>query len=247
MTKIIIVGAKGRMGQAIDRISKGVEGAEVVARIDVGDSLEDVLPKGDVVIDFSHHSCGVAVAQATAKEGKALVVGTTGHSAEDKAAILAVGTQIPVIFSPNYSIGVNVLFHLTREAARLMWDADQEIIEMHHNKKKDAPSGTAARLIEILLEEKKKATGREDILMHGREGEVGARTQNEIGVHSLRGGDVVGDHTVMFASLFERVELTHKASSRDAFAIGAIRAALWLHRKGKTSGVYEMADVLGLR
>lgn len=247
MTKIIIVGSKGRMGQAIDRIARDVAGAEVVARIDMGDSLEAVLPQGDVVIDFSHHSVGVGTAKTTAKAGKMLVVGTTGHSPEEKEAILAVGKTIPMIFSPNYSIGVNVLFHLTREASRLLWDADQEIIEMHHNKKKDAPSGTAARLIDILLEEKKKITGKEDILLYGREGEVGERTKNEIGVHSLRGGDVVGDHTVMFASMFERIELTHKASNRDAFAVGAVRAALWLHGKAKPPGVYEMADVLGLR
>lgn len=244
MTRIVIVGAKGRMGQAIARLLETDSEAKVVGQIDVGDNLESVLSATDAVIDFSHHSTGLQIAKTVAAAGKVLVVGTTGHGNADRDGILEAGKKVPMIFAPNYSVGVNVLFHLTRVAAEILGeDFDQEVIEMHHRLKKDAPSGTARRLVEILADVKK--TSYEKAARHGRVGEPGARTPSEIGVHAVRGGDVVGDHTVLFAALGERVELVHKASSRDTFAAGAIRAAKWL--QGKPAGVYEMADVLGLR
>jgi 4-hydroxy-tetrahydrodipicolinate reductase len=149
--------------------------------------------------------------------------------------------KIPIVFAPNFSIGVNLLFHLTRLAAAALDDNyDREIVEMHHRHKLDAPSGTARRLADILLE-----TTAGSRVRHGREGEVGARLSREIGLHALRGGDVVGDHTVIFAADGERLELTHRASSRDTFAVGALRAAQWAHRQ--PPGLYTMQDVLGLK
>jgi 4-hydroxy-tetrahydrodipicolinate reductase len=171
------------------------------------------------------------------------VIGTTGHSAEDKKHLLAEAAKIPCVWSGNYSVGVNLLFALTRRAASVLGsDYDAEVVEMHHRFKKDAPSGTAARLLEIILEERKLTA---EALRHGREGITGERTSTEVGIHALRGGDVVGDHTVMFAALGERVELTHKASDRGIFARGAVRAAQWL--VGKPAGVHDMQDVLGLK
>ena len=147
------------------------------------------------------------------------------------------------MWSGNYSVGVNLLFALTRRASAVLGsDYDAEVVEMHHRFKKDAPSGTAARLLEIILDERKLTA---DALRHGREGITGERTSTEVGIHALRGGDVVGDHTVMFAALGERIELTHKASDRGIFARGAVRAAQWL--ADKPAGVYDMQDVLGLK
>ena len=158
-------------------------------------------------------------------------------------ALLALAAQVPCVWAGNFSVGVNLLFALTRRAAGVLGsDYDAEVIEMHHRFKKDAPSGTAARLLEIILEERKLTS---DALRHGREGIVGERTPTEVGVHSLRGGDVVGDHTVIFAALGERVELTHKASDRGIFARGALRAAQWV--VSQPPGVYDMQDVLGLK
>jgi 4-hydroxy-tetrahydrodipicolinate reductase len=243
-TKIIMVGARGRMGQAIIRLAKAGEDFEVVAEVDQGDDLASCVPLCDAIIDFSHHSTTLAVAELAAKHGKALAIGTTGHSDELKAKILAFGSKIPLIFASNYSIGVNTLFYLTRKAAEILRPGfDIEVVEMHHRHKKDAPSGTARTLVEVLCDVKGKPVS--ELARHGREGEPGPRTSEEIGVHALRGGDVVGDHTVIFAAEGERVELTHKASSRDTFAAGALRASRWL--QGKPAGVYSMFDVLGLK
>ena len=156
--------------------------------------------------------------------------------------LLALASQVPCVWSGNYSVGVNLLFALTRHAARVLGaDYDVEVVEMHHRFKKDAPSGTAARLLEILLEERKLNA---DSLRHGRRGIVGERQPSEIGVHALRGGNVVGDHTVMFAGLGERLELAHKASDRGIFARGALRAARWI--MDRPPGIFDMQDVLGL-
>jgi 4-hydroxy-tetrahydrodipicolinate reductase len=179
-----------------------------------------------------------------AEAGKALVIGTTGHSESEKAAIRAWATKVPIVWASNYSTGVNTLFWLTRKAAEILGPSfDLEVVEMHHRLKKDAPSGTATTLLEILGDVRKVQLS--EALRHGREGIVGERTASEIGIHAIRGGDVVGDHTVIFAATGERVELTHKASSRDTFANGAIRAAGWL--VGKEPGIYDMQDVLGLK
>ena len=175
----------------------------------------------------------------------ALVIGTTGHSDEQKNAIREASKTIPIVHASNFSTGVNLLFHLTRKAASILGNEtfDIEVTEMHHRHKVDAPSGTARTLLDIINEETQ--TSYEDDVTHGREGNVGPRPKGEIGMHTLRGGDVVGDHTVMFAADGERFELTHKASSRMTFATGSVRAALWL--RGKEAGLYDMQDVLGLK
>jgi len=239
--RILLNGAKGRMGQAIAAAAQSA-GATVVG-IDQGDDAASHIAACDVVIDFSFHAATPALAALAARHGKALVIGTTGHTDAEKAAIRQAASGIPVVWAGNYSIGVNLLNALVRRAASVLsagWDI--ELTEMHHRLKKDAPSGTAERLLEILREERKVAA---DQLRHGRSGLVGERTPTEIGVHALRGGDVVGDHTVLFATDGERLELTHKASSRTIFAQGALRAAAWV--VGKPAKVYGMDDVLGLR
>jgi len=242
--RLLINGAKGRMGQAIIACAKEDPEIEVVAEIDVGDNLDDALSKADAVIEFSHHAVTPAVARACAAAGKFLVVGTTGHTDAEREQIRAVASSIPLVFAPNFSVGVNTLFWLTEKAAEILGpEFDLEVVEMHHRLKKDAPSGTARRLAEILAGVRGLQYSSD--VRHGREGIVGERTSQEIGMHALRGGDVVGDHTVIFAAQGERIELTHKASSRDTFARGAIRAAKWA--RGRAAGLYDMQDVLGLR
>ncbi len=240
--RILINGSKGRMGQALLASAKDA-GLAVAAAIDIGDDLAAALPSCDIVIDFSHHTVTTNVIDLAIRHRKALVVGTTGHSSEERAKLSArASTAIPTVWASNYSVGVNVLFHLVAEAARVLDDSfDVEVIEMHHRFKKDAPSGTAASLLEILMRAREL---READLRHGRHGIVGERTKREIGVHALRGGDVIGDHTVLFAALGERVELTHKAGDRAILARGALHAARWVF--GKPAGLYDMQDVLGL-
>jgi 4-hydroxy-tetrahydrodipicolinate reductase len=242
--KVIITGSKGRMGQALVACAKNIHGLEVVAQIDKGDDLAVVIRKCDVVIDFSAHAVTVEVARLCAKHKKALVIGTTGHTDTDTFEIRSLTKKIPVVWASNFSTGVNTLFWLTRKAAEILGpDFDLEVVEMHHRLKKDAPSGTAKSLAEILAEVRKLHLS--EVARHGRHGIVGERKHSEIGVHSIRGGDVVGDHTVIFANVGERVELTHKASSRDTFANGALRAAQWLVQQ--KPGLYDMQDVLGLK
>jgi 4-hydroxy-tetrahydrodipicolinate reductase len=244
MTNIIIAGAKGRMGQALLRCAATVPAITVNGRIDLGDDLGAVLGQADVVVDFTFHESTLAFARLCAAQKKAIVIGTTGHSEAERKELTALAAEIPMVWSANYSTGVNALFWLTRKAAEILGPGfDLEILEMHHRLKKDAPSGTAATLAQILAEARNLSL--EQAARHGRHGVPGERTAGEIGLHSLRGGDVVGDHTVIFASAGERVELTHKASSRDTFALGALRAAQWV--AGKKPGLYDMQDVLGLR
>ena len=244
MTKIIITGSKGRMGQALISCAKNFRELEVVARIDKDDDLGGVIGTGDVVVDFSAHSVTPEVAALCARHHKAMVIGTTGHTDTDKFEITKVVAGIPVVWASNFSTGVNTLFWLTRKAAEILGpNYDLEVLEMHHRLKRDAPSGTAKTLAEILADVRKLHLA--EAARHGRVGIVGERMQSEIGVHSIRGGDVVGDHTVIFANIGERVELTHKASSRDTFANGALRAALWVVKQ--KPGLYTMQDVLGLK
>jgi 4-hydroxy-tetrahydrodipicolinate reductase len=244
MTKIIITGGKGRMGQALLSCAARIPELAVVGTVDQGDDLAAVIGQADVVIDFSFHSATPGVAELCARNKKAIVIGTTGHSKEEKAAIEKRKTEIPMVMATNFSTGVNTLFWLTRKAAEILGPAfDLEVVEMHHRLKKDAPSGTATTLLEILGDVRKLQL--EAALRHGRHGIVGERTKNEIGIHAIRGGDVVGDHTVIFANNGERVELTHKASSRDTFANGALRAAQWVVQR--KPGLYDMQDVLGLK
>lgn len=239
---IAINGAKGRMGQALTVAARELS-LPVGAATDAGDDLAAGLARCDVVVDFSAPGGTRALLEAAVAQRKAVVLGTTGHGADEKKALLALAAQVPCVWAGNFSIGVNLLFALTRRAAAVLGsDYDAEVIEMHHRFKKDAPSGTAARLLEIILEERKLNAA---ALRHGREGLTGERTSSEVGVHALRGGDVVGDHTVIFAALGERVELTHKASDRGIFARGALRAAQWV--VGQPPGVYDMQDVIGLK
>jgi 4-hydroxy-tetrahydrodipicolinate reductase len=243
MTKFIITGAKGRMGGALVACAAQHPELQVVGQIDQGDDLRSVIGQGDVVIDFSSHNATPAIAALCAAHKKAMVIGTTGHSDEGKTQIANCQSQIPIVLSSNFSTGVNALFWLTRKAAEILGPGfDLEVVEMHHRLKRDAPSGTAKTLAEILAAVRKQQLDK--VARYGRAGIVGERTAEEIGVHSVRGGDVVGDHTVIFAGVGERVELTHKASSRETFANGALRAAQWVVRQ--KPGLYDMQDVLGL-
>ena len=244
MTKIIITGSKGRMGQALIACAARIPEIEVAGQVDVGDDLASVIESADVVIDFSFHSATLDVAKLCVEHTKALVIGTTGHEAAEKSEIANFKSQIPIVWSSNYSTGVNTLFWLTGKAAEILGPGfDIEVVEMHHRMKKDAPSGTAGTLLEILAGVRNLQLA--EALRHGRKGITGERTAQEIGIHALRGGDVIGDHTVIFAASGERIELTHKASSRDTFANGALRAAQWI--VNRPPGLYDMQDVLGLK
>lgn len=232
------------MGRALLACAAHFPEVQVAGQIDRDDDLRAVVAQADVVIDFSSHQATAAIAQVCAEHRKAMVIGTTGHSNEDRSQITGLSSQIPMVLSSNFSTGVNTLFWLTRKAAEILGpDFDLEIVEMHHRLKRDAPSGTARTLAEILAQVRKQQL--EHVVRHGREGIVGERSSSEIGMHAVRGGDVVGDHTVIFAGLGERVELSHKASSRETFANGALRAALWV--ANRKPGLYDMQDVLGLK
>jgi 4-hydroxy-tetrahydrodipicolinate reductase len=244
MTKVIIVGAKGQMGRALLRCADGFPDLTVSGQIDLGEDLGGVIGDGDVVIDFTFHQSTVRFAQLCGANKKAMVIGTTGHTEAERGELRALAAEVPMVWSSNYSTGVNALFWLTRRAAEILGpEYDLEIMETHHRLKKDAPSGTAKTLGEILAAVRRQQL--DNVVRHGREGLVGERSAAEIGMHSIRGGDVVGDHTVLFAASGERLELTHKASSRDAFALGALRAAQWVAQK--KPGLYDMLEVLGLK
>jgi len=243
MIRVIITGAKGRMGRALIGCIPQHPQLQVTGQVDQGDELKAVIEQGDVVIDFSFHSATAGIASLCAQRGKAMEIGTTGHSTEERAKVVEFASQVPMVLSSNFSTGVNVLFWLTRKAAEILGPGyDLEIIEMHHRMKKDAPSGTAKTLSEILAKVRHQQL--EEVLRHGRVGIVGERTDSEIGMHSVRGGDIVGDHTVIFAGVAERLELTHRASSRETLANGALRAAEWI--VGRKPGLYSMENVLGL-
>ena len=238
----LLNGSRGRMGQAI-AAAAAEAGVTLCASLDADDAVADHIDACDVIIDFSSHRATEALLELALAHKKPIVIGTTGHSAEEKTRLLGLAQQVPCVWAGNFSIGVNLLFALTRRASAILGsDYDIEVVEMHHRFKKDAPSGTAARLLEIIMEERKLTAA---ALRHGREGITGERKPTEIGIHALRGGDVVGDHTVMFAAMGERLELTHKASDRGVFARGSLRAAHWL--VGRKAGLYDMQDVLGLQ
>jgi 4-hydroxy-tetrahydrodipicolinate reductase len=244
ITRVMIVGSKGRMGETLMRLAGQDPKLELISGIDKDDDALVSIDRCNVVIEFAHHSLSGNLARTAADHGKAMVIGTTGHTADERKAIEAAALRIPIVFAPNFSVGVNLLFYLTQIAAETLGeDYDQEVVEMHHRQKLDAPSGTARRLGEILAE----ASGGtyDELTLHGRHGDVGARPRREIGMHALRGGDVVGDHTVYFSTIGERLELTHRAASRDTFASGALRAAQWV--RIQKPGLYSMQDVLGLK
>ena len=237
-----INGSRGRMGQAVAAAVKEA-GLVIAAETDVGDDLRAAMARADVVIDFSSPAATPEIVRHALELGKPVVIGTTGHEAAERKRLLASAGGVPCVWAGNFSVGVNLLFALTRRASAVLGsDYDAEVVEMHHRFKKDAPSGTAARLLAIILEERKLSV---EALRHGREGLTGERKPTEVGVHALRGGDVVGDHTVIFAALGERVELSHRASDRSIFARGAVRAAQWV--VGRPAGVYDMQDVLALK
>lgn len=239
--KILLNGSKGRMGQAIMAAAPQAA-CEIVAATDVGDDPSAAIGQCDAVIDFSHHSATPGVVALAATHGKPVIIGTTGHTEEEREAILQHTDTIPVVWAGNYSIGVNVLFWLTRKAAEILGsDYDPEIVEMHHRHKIDAPSGTAERLIEVVREARGLTP---DQVQHGRAGNIGQRPNDEIGVHALRGGSVVGEHEVLFAGDGECISLSHSAGDRKIFALGALRAAKWTD--GRKPGLYRMEDVLGL-
>lgn len=266
--KIAIAGAGGRMGAANVRAFANAPGIEIVAAFDregagaigkdagilagiealgvtIGDDPESALAGADLVVDFTAPAASVALAKLAAKRGMIHIIGTTGCSAEDDAAIAAAAKAgARIVKSGNFSLGVILLASLVEKAARALGpEFDIEIVETHHGKKVDAPSGTA------LLLGKAAASGRSiDLAAHsarGRDGHTGARKPGDIGFAALRGGNVIGDHTVMFAGPTERIELTHRAEDRSLFAQGAVRAALWA--RNQKAGLYDMADVLGLK
>lgn len=240
----VLVGATERPGHpALGRDAGEVAGAGP-AGVKVADGIAAVLPGADVAIDFTAPEASVAHVRAAAAAGKAIVVGTTGLGKEHLAEIRTHAQRIPCIVSPNMSVGVNVLYRLLAEAARLLGeDYDVELFEAHHHFKKDAPSGTALKMAQVLAE----ALGRdlEKVGVYGRKGMVGERPKQEIGIHTLRAGDIVGEHTVIFGGKGERIELTHRAHSRDNFGRGALRAARFAVRAAP--GLYDMGDVLGLK
>ena len=242
--KILLCGAKGRMGQAISKIA-AEHGCEITAPIDQGDNPESRINDCDAVIDFSLADATLPMAKIASKAGKPMVIGTTGHEKSVKQEIIETMKSIPVVWAGNFSTGVNLLFYLTQQAARVLdakSDYDPEVLEMHHRLKKDAPSGTADRLLEII---KDSRDANESDISHGRNGITGERKQQEIGSHAIRGGDIVGEHTVMFAGIGERIELTHRATDRVIFAAGALRASNWVINQ--SPGLYSMQDVLGLQ
>ncbi|OAG28109.1 4-hydroxy-tetrahydrodipicolinate reductase [Thermodesulfatator autotrophicus] len=267
MVKAIVAGAAGRMGTRIIHNILDTPGIELVAAFerpdspavgkDVGeviglpnlgipieDSLEKVIDKGDVIIDFTFHEASLANARINAKYGKAMVIGTTGFSKEELEEIHELARQhFPLVQAYNMSLGINLLYKLVELATQVLGeDFDIEIVEAHHRMKKDAPSGTAIALANVIA---RTLGWDESTFRFCREGIIGERPKKEIGIQTIRAGEIVGEHTVYFAGTGERIELTHRAASRDTFARGAVKAALWV--VGKSPGVYDMHDVLGLK
>ena len=266
MIRVAVVGAAGRMGKTLIGAVTAAEGLALTAATELPDStlvgvdagelagvgklgvlishsLTKVVDDFDVVIDFTGPVATMVHLDVCRKHGKAMVIGTTGLDDGQKNTIKAASDEIGIVFAPNMSVGVNLCFRLLELAARVMGDdADIEIVEAHHRHKVDAPSGTALRMGEVVAE----ALGRDlkEVAVYGREGQTGARDPKTIGFETIRAGDVVGEHTVWFATEGERVEITHKASSRMTFAKGAARAAAWLANQDK--GLFDMQDVLGL-
>lgn len=267
MIRVVVSGAAGRMGrQVIAAIAEDDELAVYGAleapghsalgrdagayagigdnRITITDDIEAAFEEADVAVDFSSPRSSLAVIAQAVRRTIPAVCGTTGFSEDDVDKIGGLAKKIPIVMTPNMSVGVNLLFALSDEVARVLGDDfDVEIIEAHHNQKVDAPSGTARRLFEIIS----RALQRDptQVGVYGRQGMVGARPRGEIGIHAVRAGDIVGEHTILFASEGERIELVHRVTSRMALARGAVRAARWV--VGKGPGLYDMQDVLALR
>ncbi len=267
MIKAIVVGACGRMGRLlvngiaqddnmelvgaveapgvpyIGRDAGEVAGAGALG-VKVVDNLSEVIGKGDVVINFSApKESALAHLRTAVENGKPMVVGTTGFTSEEMATIRELTTRIPCVMAPNMSVGINVLLKIVRDAASVLGDDyDVEIIETHHHFKKDAPSGTANRIAQVIAE----ALGRDlkEVGIYGREGIVGERPSKEIGIHAVRAGDIVGDHIVLFGGIGERLEIIHRAQSREPYVKGALKAAKWVINAPK--GLHDISEVLGL-
>jgi 4-hydroxy-tetrahydrodipicolinate reductase len=223
--RVLLIGAAGRMGKTIIDLASSDPKIDIIARCDLGDPIESAMKSCAVAIDFSHADVITEICRAASQHRKPLVIGTTGHSKEQRKMIEETAQSVPIVFASNFSIGVNVLFWLTRKAAeQLGSDFDAAIVETHHKMKKDAPSGTAKTLAEVL-----KAAG---------------KIPSEIPIQSIREGDVVGEHTVILSGPSERLELTHRAANREIFARGALRAAKWIINQ--SPGLYSMQDVLGI-
>ena len=256
--RIVVAGAGGRMGQTLIEGVRADKSLALAAALDVrgspaigttlggvkvGSDAAKAIAAGDVLIDFTRPEGTIEHLEICARLGKSIVIGTTGFSDPLRKAILRAGRRIPIAMSPNFAVGVNALFKLAEVAAGILGDDfDVEIVEAHHRNKVDAPSGTALKLGEVVASALKRDLKKE--AAHGREGDTGVRPDRQIGFHAIRGGDIVGEHTVIFAGAGERVELTIRSQSRMTYALGALRAARFL--RGKRPGVYDMNDVLGL-
>ncbi len=267
MVKIAVAGAVGRMGSRIVALSREYDAMKLVGAFerkghkdigkDIGilagigetcitlqDSIEKAADQADVVIDFTHTSSTLEHLKAASSRKKAMVIGTTGFTKDQVGEIEHLAKKIPCVMASNMSLGVNLLLKVLQDVARTLGDDyDIEIIETHHRMKKDAPSGTAMKMAQVIADAVQRNL--DEVAVYGRKGMIGERPRKEIGIQTVRAGDVVGEHTVLFGGLGERIEITHKASSRDTFARGALKAALWVHNK--PSGLYDMQDVLGLR
>lgn len=263
---VAIVGAAGRMGGRLIHSVLETDGLELTGAVErpghpqigfdaglvagagelgvkIVDDLATAMAAADVLIDFTFPDVTLGNLEVCAGLNKMLVSGSTGFTPEQKAQVAKHAEQIPVVLAPNMSVGVNACFKLLKEAAQILGDDfDVEVVELHHNKKKDSPSGTAVRMGEVVAE----SLGRDynQVANYHREGMCGERSKEEIGMQTVRGGDIVGEHTVYFIGMGERIEISHRAMSRDMFARGATRACLWLD--GKTPGLYDMQDVLEL-
>ncbi|MGV3591330.1 MAG: 4-hydroxy-tetrahydrodipicolinate reductase [Gammaproteobacteria bacterium] len=266
MLRIAVAGVSGRMGKTLveaitsnpavrlgaasERAGSPAIGQDVgplcgMAALNVSPvaELSTRLADFDVLIDFTSPEATLAHLELCAAHGKHLIIGTTGFDEAGKAAIAAAARKTAIVFAPNMSVGVNLCFKLLELAAKVIGEeSDIEIIEAHHRHKKDAPSGTALKMGEVVAQQLGRSL--KDVAVYGREGQTGERDRKTIGFATIRAGDIVGDHTVMFATPGERVEITHKSASRRPYADGAVRAALWL--QGKKSGLFNMQDVLGL-
>ena len=267
MVRAIVLGVGGRMGGRIANWLVATEGIGLAGAVEgkghpavgkdagetlglgklgvkIEDDLEKVIDHGDVIIDFTHHEATVMNMERASAKGKAMVIGTTGFTTGELQKIRELAGLIPCVLAPNMSVGVNVMFRVLKDVARILGnDYDVEIIEAHHNQKKDAPSGTAMKMAQIIADELDRDLG--EVAVYERKGMIGERKKTEIGIQTVRGGDIVGEHNVMFVTSGERLELIHRAHSRDNFARGAIRAAKWIVTR--KHGLYDMQDVLGLR
>jgi 4-hydroxy-tetrahydrodipicolinate reductase len=267
MVKAIVIGGAGKMGSRIINFIAASDGIELVGAVErkghpllgkdigeqvglgtigvaVDDDLAACIDKGDVVIDFSHHDAVAGHLEIAAGRKKAVVIGTTGLTAEELDRVKSLAKKTKVVQAPNMSVGVNVMFKVLADVAGILGDEfDVEIVEAHHNLKKDAPSGTAVKIAQVIADRLGRDLGTDAV--YERRGMIGARTKKEIGLQTVRAGDIVGEHTVIFGGIGERLEFIHRAHSRDNFAKGAIRAAKWV--VNQNNGYYDMQDVLGLR